>query len=446
MAFVHEDSCLCSKSETDLFTVPPTQRDILDGQFLEFKPLNTISSSGPLEFAVSGQTDRYMDLSQTLLHVKAKITKPNGTNLDADEDVGPINLFLHSLFSQIDVHLNDRMISVPNNTYPYRAYLETLLSYGPAAKESQLTNALFYKDRAGKFDVASPVVADDDANTGLKKRYQFTEESKVVDMMGPLHTDVTFMDRLLLNNVDVKFKLHRIKDEFCLMTSGNPALNYKTEIMDATLYIRSVKVNPTTALEHAKLLESGRTAKYPFRHVDVKSVSIPRGNLNFIRESLFQGQVPRRLILGLVDNDAYSGSYNKNPFNFKHNKVNYLSLHCNGESIPWRPLRPKFGDDSESGHILAYQTLFQGTNIQHKDQGIQIDREDYVGGTTLYAFDLTPDASDGGHLNAIQQGAVSLELQFAEALTSTVNLVVYSEWDSIFEVTKSRSILLDYKS
>ena len=35
-------------------------------------------------------------------------------------------------------------------TYSYRAYLETLLHYGPAAKKSQLTAALFYKDTAGK--------------------------------------------------------------------------------------------------------------------------------------------------------------------------------------------------------------------------------------------------------------------------------------------------------
>jgi hypothetical protein len=34
------------------------------------------------------------------------------------------------------------------------AYLETLLNYGPSAKDSQLTAALYYKDTAGKMDVA----------------------------------------------------------------------------------------------------------------------------------------------------------------------------------------------------------------------------------------------------------------------------------------------------
>ena len=39
-----------------------------------------------------------------------------------------------------------------NSTYLYRAYLETLLSYGEEAKRIHLTSDLFYKDTAGKMD------------------------------------------------------------------------------------------------------------------------------------------------------------------------------------------------------------------------------------------------------------------------------------------------------
>jgi hypothetical protein len=37
----------------------------------------------------------------------------------------------------------------PTSLYPYRAYIETLLSYGPAAKESQLTEVMWFKDTPG---------------------------------------------------------------------------------------------------------------------------------------------------------------------------------------------------------------------------------------------------------------------------------------------------------
>ena len=105
------------------------------------------------------------------LYVKAKITKANGTALDVDTQVGPVNPFLHFLFSQVDVSLNDRLISTSTNTYPYCAMIESLLNYGEEAKTSQLSMAMFYKDTAGKMNAVNPLAVDDEANLGLKARY-----------------------------------------------------------------------------------------------------------------------------------------------------------------------------------------------------------------------------------------------------------------------------------
>ena len=133
-----------------------------------------------------------MDLARTQLFVKAKITKANGAALEPNEQVGPVNLFLHSLFSQVDVSLNERLISPSTNTYPYRAIIETLLNYGGDAKSSQLSMAMFYKDTPGKMDVVNPVEAEDDANMGLNARYAFTKQSNTVDMVDPIHSDIFF--------------------------------------------------------------------------------------------------------------------------------------------------------------------------------------------------------------------------------------------------------------
>ena len=447
MALLHNQSCPCSKSETDLFNIPPTQNDILGGQFHEYKPLNAVTADGPLEFTVSGTPDSYLDLAQTQLYVKAKITLPDGSNLPADAPCGPVNLFLHSLFNQVDVHLNDRMVSTASNTYAYRAMMETLLTYGFDAKTSHLTSGLFYKDTPGKMDAVDPTLDDDNANLGLKKRSQFTAESGEIDLVGMIHADIFCQEKFLLSGVDLKLKLHRSKNEFCVVSGFQPLQQmpeYKVQIMDATLFVRSCKLNPTLTVSHAKELERGVTAKYPIRRVDVKSFSIPQGNLSFVRESLFTGQIPRRIVFGLVDNTAYNGAYAKNPFNFKHFDLNYVALHCNGKTLPWKPLRPRF-DTGHSGHIMAYQTLFQGTNNLHKDQGIRIDREDFAAGYTLFAFDLSPDASDEAHLNLVRNGSVRLELQFQTALPNTANLIVYGEWDSMLEITKSRHVVLDFE-
>ena len=57
-----------------------------------------------------------------------------------------------SLFSQVDVSLNGTFVTPSTNTYPYRAYIKTLLSHGAEAKNSQLTSVLWYKHTAGHMD------------------------------------------------------------------------------------------------------------------------------------------------------------------------------------------------------------------------------------------------------------------------------------------------------
>jgi len=106
MAFAHDLSCECTKSELDLFTVPPTQTSMEHGSWVEYHPLSTVTDGSPIEFDVSGTGDDYLDFANTLLHVKAKVVRDNGEDLAADALVGPVNLFLNSLFSQVDISLN----------------------------------------------------------------------------------------------------------------------------------------------------------------------------------------------------------------------------------------------------------------------------------------------------------------------------------------------------
>ena len=55
-----------------------------------------------------------------------------------DVRVAPVNNFLHSMFIQVDVFFNQKLVTPTNSAYPYRAYTETLLNYRPDAKQSHL--------------------------------------------------------------------------------------------------------------------------------------------------------------------------------------------------------------------------------------------------------------------------------------------------------------------
>ena len=135
MNFVHSKLQECTKSELDLFSVPPTQVSLEKSHWIDHQPVSSVSDSRLITF-LSPDTEDYVDLSKTILVVGAKVTKADGANLDADEKVGVVNNFLHSLFEQVDVFLKEKQVTQATGTYSYCAYLETLLNYGPAAKIS----------------------------------------------------------------------------------------------------------------------------------------------------------------------------------------------------------------------------------------------------------------------------------------------------------------------
>eukprot|EP00057_Strongylocentrotus_purpuratus_P015148 XP_011669622.1 PREDICTED: uncharacterized protein F54H12.2-like [Strongylocentrotus purpuratus] len=416
-------------------------RDVANGETISSAATSNLKKLGQqLASKTTGSTEEYTDLSQSLIHVQAKVVNGDGTPLDQEAQVGPTNMFLHTLFSDVDLMLNDRLVTPSTNTYAYRAALETLLTYGPEAKESQLTSALFYKDTPGHMDDGNPLRAGD-GNQGLRERHRFIKESNTVDMVGLLHLDMVFQDRLLLGGVDIKLKLNRSKNSFSLMSSVENA-NYKVLITSASLHVRRVKLSPEAALLHAKTLET-QTAKYPIRRSEVKTFSIPRGNLSFTRESLILGQLPKRLVIGCVSNTAFNGDFSKNPFNFHHYDLNFLALYADSEQIPWKPIRPNFSGP-DPNFILAYQTLYSGINSMFHDKGNQITRTDYDKGYTLYAFDMTPDLSTGDCFNLRKHGNVRLEMQFARALPETVNVMVYAEYESVIEIDRNRNVIVDF--
>ena len=440
MAFVHPQSCECMKSELDIFTVPPTQTSIETGNWVEYNPIATLDDGSSIEFCVSGSGQDYLDAANTQLYVKARILNADGTAIADDAAVGPINLFLHSLFSDVEVSLNETPVTSSNNTYAYRAYIETLLSYGATAKESQLTAQLYYKDDAGAMEERNPYNNHADANKGFKRRGAHTNRSHSVDMIGGIHSDLFFQDKYILSDVGMRIRLVRNKDAFCLMAAAGST--FKVKILDCKLYVRKVKISPSVFIAHNKALEGGN-AKYPIRRAVCKTYTIPTGNLDHTQENLFTGQLPTRLVIGCVDNDAFNGRYSKNPYNFKHYDLRQLKVYLDGQQHSLIPIEPNF---TANHYITAYANLFAGTGKLMKDEGTDIRREDFGSGYALYAFDLTADLAEEGHFNLMKHGNVRLDLKFGTALPNTINVIAYAEFESVLEIDKSRNIIIDYKN
>jgi hypothetical protein len=94
---------------------------------------------------------------------------------------------------------------------------------------------------------------------------------------------------------------------------------------------------------------------------------------------------------------------------------------------------------------MAYQTLFSGLGIHHGNAGHLIAPYQFMNGSFMLVFDLTPDgcASDG-HTSLPDNGNIRIELTFDEVLKEAVTFLLYLEYDATLQIDKVRNVTTEF--
>ena len=266
--------------------VPPTMTTMVQTKMEMYHPIASLDSNhASIEFVVPAQTEHYKDLSQSNLYLKFRIVKEDGSNLVDDQKAGPINNFFHSMFSGIDLFLNNKLVTSSMDTYPYRAYIENLFSYGSDVKSNQLKAGEFwYPDAAGKFE-------DHDSET-VKARNVAVAISISVELWGRLHLDLAMQEKYLPSGIVIKIRLNHASPTFCIL-SDDPCV---VKIDEAALEVRHFQLLPTISNELNQSIVH-HNGKFPIRRVEVKSFTIDSGLRSKVENNLFQGQLPKSIFI-----------------------------------------------------------------------------------------------------------------------------------------------------
>ena len=113
------------------------------------------------------------------------MTTADGTNIEANTAV-PINLTFHSIFREIALELNNRIVGDTSQLYPYRLHLESLLNFCKETQETHLLCEGWTKDTTGHINVT----AVGGNNAGLNACAATFARSTVVELIGRPHLNV----------------------------------------------------------------------------------------------------------------------------------------------------------------------------------------------------------------------------------------------------------------
>ena len=425
--------------EVSLFERPCSNVAYQKIQYVEYRPTSDPSTGGPIEFVIPAMAAQYVNLKKTYLHVKVKIVKGDGTLPAQITAVAPANLVLHSMFSQVDVQLQQQLVSSSGSqVYGYKSYIETELEYGREAKEHQLRAQGYVKDQGGVMDRMDAFPGDDVfINEGFVHRYGwFSNDGRATDFEGPLMADICQQNRLILNGVEIRIRLWPAKDQFQLLSKVENA-DFKMVLEEATLKVCKVTPTPSLLLAHTAALKES-SALYPYRKTQIKTFNIASGQYSFHTGDLFQSNTPTHLVVAMVSSKAFSGDYSLNPYNMKNYKLNSLAVRLDDESLPGKPLRMNF---PAHNYISAYHMMFAGLNKAGEDWSNSITREEYPYGHAFFVYDLLPgDGKD--HTPNLEATSVTVEGTFDEPLPENITVVILAKFAAMMEITESRSIII----
>jgi hypothetical protein len=237
--------------------------------------------------------------------------------MDATDHTAVTNDLLHSLFSQCSVSLNGISITQASELYPYRSYLETILTYGTDTASSHLTNAFWYLDSGDLLSCDPTAAYDANTNKGFIARLNKIKQSKEIQLYGRLHSDICNVSQYLIPGVRLQIKFTKAKQFFFLMNTKTDAKAI-FKFLDAQLLVNSVRPNPAILLAHYSVLNKFGNVRYNLTRVELKTFTFAKESKSLSIDNAVLGPIPKSLLFTMIKNTDFLGSIDTNSYLFRH--------------------------------------------------------------------------------------------------------------------------------
>lgn len=393
-----------------------------------FRPTN---KSSPYIFNVKSPDEySYVIPKETRLYVKCRVLRDDGANIQAADNVSIVNMFPTSLWKHIDIEVHGKPITwLQNDNAHYKAYLETVLSYGEDARKSHLASYGFCMDTGAHFDAVAPAANGVFANAGFGERALLCQNSRYMEFKTLVHSDFLQSERAFPRNMDFTISFTREADAFSILTNTLIAAEqFKIEIADIRLYVHFVQMHEQIVRQH-KILSTKTKAKIFINQTVVKSYSFAPNVLDLGINNMFIGDsLPKSILIGIVRQSSFLGDQNTNPFRFQPFDMRTAYIEYCGVTLPPETYKPNFPDGI---YMEMFRDFFDNTGVGSSDFGNCVNKTTFADGMCLMAFDFSPDKCNGFHYHKKVKGTIHLQIFLHAPVAYSVNVIVFGVYNTV---------------
>ena len=464
---LHQGSASAVNDALQLFDLPPTDTSMTAARMLEFTPIS--QGINPMEFVVPG-VDAFIDLSRSYFTMKLRLRKQNGADVDAGDVLYPANNLAHTLIKQLTCHLNGTLISPQNDSYAYKAYLETVLNYNAQeahtllrpqgwfpTQHAMMTTGLDFPTplTANNVDEATPHAHYTALSRTKKAAVLLSKQEQVPYQGGAVrtlvfkpHSELFHLNKPLVPGVEIKLRFMFNSPDFFL---NGVALHGRLTPQDLEMTFHLCQLTLSAPLY--KTLDTARhtrreVAKYPTVRSEIRVFSHAANQLEFNEGNLYQGRIPDRLVVGLLHTLSYHGDVAYPPFSFQKFGLSQIEQLVRGEVYPASAL--ELNHNNTHKDLEGYFRFLMASEAWRKGQASLVEPEMWGGAgcCTLFMFDNVPNgAADSTLMNPRQDGDLRIRFKLGAAVNHVINVLLYAEFENVLEIDGNGAVIYNiYRS
>ena len=340
---------------------------------------------------------------------------------DSDEEEGVVrvtyvNNIMHSIFSNVEVYINNQQIYNSNGLYAHKSYISN--NFKAAIFEYKgVLHCEGYDYEQDPEDISNHL-----PDPFFTRRMKLLSRPDGFMLYSKLGIDFFSTSELLYPNMKIRLRLIRARPNF-YMISDNP--NVSLGIVDCSLYTRRIALKDDYHKKRMDMLAYA-PLEYIYLETLAKTFIIPARQNQFIQENIFNNAPIRKIAIAMNTNSAFTGSFTENPFWYQPFDLRQNRILRRGQP---------FVDFYTVVNCRLYVTTMKAMNFQDEIPSIHIDdfKDHYV-----LVFDLISMqvATENCHYPELIGEPLRLELNFTNPLENVTELIVLGERKSSVAVDK----------